>query len=98
MTTAVPYPPGLIPYSTDPKPAVVQVNPRTWDVTEPFRWQLNPQANRSLLPADGVPVEGVQPPPKTHGYHMAGGRITAKSTARSPRSKGSRAVIAMGHA
>ncbi|MGI5129712.1 hypothetical protein ACQEVB_23090 [Pseudonocardia sp. CA-107938] len=58
-------PPGLIPYSGDPNPARNRVDPHTWDVTEPFRWQLNP-SNRPLTPP-GTPAA-----PSGFGFLMAG--------------------------
>lgn len=58
-------PPGLIPYSTNPKPATTRLNARAWDVTEPFRWQFNP-INRPLIPP------GEQAPPSGYGFLMTG--------------------------
>jgi hypothetical protein len=40
----VPPPPGLIPYSANPRPAVQRLGPREWDVTEPYNWQNTPGA------------------------------------------------------
>ncbi|MFE6923353.1 hypothetical protein ACFVAV_20150 [Nocardia sp. NPDC057663] len=58
-------PPGLIPYSTNPKPATKRLDPRAWDVTEPFSWQLNPR-NRPLMPP------GAPDAPSGFGFLMAG--------------------------
>jgi hypothetical protein len=40
----VPPPPGLVPYSTNPRPTVQRLGPREWDVTEPYNWQNTPNA------------------------------------------------------
>ncbi|MBH0776326.1 hypothetical protein [Nocardia bovistercoris] len=58
-------PPGLISYSTNPKPTTKRLDPRTWDVTEPFSWQLNPR-NRPLTPP------GAPDAPSGFGFLMAG--------------------------
>ncbi|MEJ3654131.1 hypothetical protein WEH80_14290 [Actinomycetes bacterium KLBMP 9759] len=58
-------PPGLIAYSGNPVPARNRLDPRTWDVTEPFRWQFSP-SNRPLTPP-GAPAA-----PSGFGFLMAG--------------------------
>lgn len=37
-------PPGLLPYSSQARPAVTRLGPREWDVTEAFTWQQTPGA------------------------------------------------------
>jgi hypothetical protein len=59
-------PPGLLPYSTAPRPAVKRLGPREWDVTEPYLWQNDP-SSRGLLPA------GTNPEPAGVGFLLSGG-------------------------
>jgi hypothetical protein len=65
-------PPGLVPYSATSRPAATRLSPRTWDVTEPFSWQLDP-AKRPFTPA-GVPGAPAAVPvgPSGYGFLMAG--------------------------
>ncbi len=64
-------PPDLIPYSNSPLPTVRRIDPRTWDVTQPFDWQLDPR-RRPFTPV-GVPgaPTGVSIGPSGFGFLMA---------------------------
>ncbi len=59
--------PRPLPVITDPRsPAPTRVAPREWDVTNAFRWQVDPSA-RGLIPP------GVTPPPIGSGLLLTGG-------------------------
>jgi hypothetical protein len=52
-------PHGLVPFESDPRgPAVKQVSPREWDVTEPYRWQNVPSAMPLTPPGETPPGPG----------------------------------------
>ena len=57
---------GPLPYITTSRPTITRIGTREWDVTEPFRWQLDPR-NIGLQPPGAPPVT------PGYGFLLTGG-------------------------